>query len=167
MTAYNIVPLDSSHYRKDFDCGEPELNEYLRRFAGQHTRKNFSRTYVAVTADQTVIGFYTLSSAQINFTELTPEMRKGLPRYPIPAARIGRLAVDRSQQGQRIGETLLLDALYRCITISRDMGLVGVIVDAKHEPAQRFYMQYGFKPIPETPLTLFIPLKDIAPLANT
>jgi GNAT superfamily N-acetyltransferase len=165
--SWNIVPLASGHDRRCFDCGEQELNDYIKRYAAQHAKKNVSRTYVAVAdADpQRILGFFTLSSAQINFSELSSAMRKGLPsRYPIPAARIGRLAVDRRMQGQRIGEGLLLNALYRCAVISREMGIVGVIVDAKREQAQLFYRQYGFEPIPDDPLKLFAPIKDMAGL---
>jgi len=163
---WEIVPLAKNHERRNFSCGEPELDEYLKRFAGQHARPgiDFSRTFVAVPKDDRdrILGFYTLSMAQVEYTELPEVVRKKLPRnYPIPAARIGRLAVDSKAQGKRIGSSLLANALARCAATSRDVAAAGIVVDAKHEQAKAFYMKYGFTAFTEKPLTLFIPMRAV------
>lgn len=160
-----IVPFDSKNQnRQQFHCGELELDNYLRKYAGQHAEANLSRTFVAVLIDdpQRIIGFYSLSMAQVPFEEIPQEMSRKLPKYPIPAARLGRLAVDTNFQGKRIGEALLMNALARCAGIARqDIAASGMIVDAKHEQAKRFYQKYGFTPLTSKPLTLFISMADI------
>ncbi len=156
-----IIPFDSKIARDAFDCGEPVLNHYLQQLAGQHSRKNVSRTFLA-TANNTVAGFYSLSMAEAQAEELPTSTRKKLPpQYPVPVARLSRLAVDKGFQGQRIGEFLLVDALLRCARIADEMGSVGVIVDAKHEQTQQFYIKYGFSPFASKPLTLFIAMQTV------
>lgn len=153
-----VIPFNASVRRDTFDCGEPALNHYLQCLAGQHGRKNVSRTFIAVN-DDTVAGFYSLSMAESQLAELpAPTRHKFPPQYPVPVARLSRLAVDKTFQGQRIGELLLMNALARCARIAGEIGTVGVIVDAKHEQAQRFYLKYGFTPYTTKPLTLFMPM---------
>lgn len=156
-----IIPFKSTLIRDGFDCGEPALNHYLQQLAGQHTRKNVSRTFAAVDND-TVAGFYSLSMAESQLAELPNAIRKKLPpQYPVPVARLSRLAVDKTFQGRRLGELLLMNALARCARIADEIGTVGIVVDAKHEPAQRFYQKYGFTPFSAKPLTLIIPMRTV------
>jgi len=156
-----IIPFNAEIARDAFDCGEPALNHYPQQLAGQHSRKNISRTFVALD-NITVKGFYSLSMAESQLTELPTNTRKKLPpQYPVPVARLSRLAVDKTYQGQRLGELLLMNALARCVRISGEIGTVGIIVDAKHEQAQQFYQKYGFTPYTTKPLTLFIPMQTI------
>lgn len=159
--AWKIEALAEKHQRQAFDCGEPKLNDYLQRLAGQHVSRNVSRVYVAAEEER-IIGFYTLSSAQIRFAGLPDKLRKGLsPHYPVPAARIGRLAVDVNVQGQGVGDSLLLNALYRCARTAREIGIAAVIVDAKHEQAKAFYLRHEFVPLADQPLSLAIPIKTV------
>ena len=156
-----IIPFNHELMRETFDCGEPLLNHYLQQLAGQHTRKNVSRTFVAVTEER-IAGFYSLSRAEAQLEELPSATRKKLPpHYPVPVARLSRLAVDKNFQGQRIGEALLVNALARCARIASDIGVVGVVVDAKHETAKQFYDKYGFNPYTHQPLTLFMPMQTV------
>lgn len=156
-----IIPFNPAIARDAFDCGEPALNHYLQQLAGQHSRKNVSRTFVAVDND-TVAGFYSLSMAESQLEDLPTATRKKLPpQYPVPVARLSRLAVDKTCQGQRMGELLLMNALARCARIAGEIGTVGIIVDAKHEQAQRFYLKYGFTPYTTKPLTLFISMQTV------
>ncbi|WP_020397158.1 GNAT family N-acetyltransferase [Thiolinea disciformis] len=156
-----IIPFNHELMREGFDCGEPLLNHYLQQLAGQHTRKNVSRTFVAVKEER-IAGFYSLSMAEAQLEELPNATRKKLPpHYPVPVARLSRLAVDQTLQGQRIGEALLVNALTRCARIASDIGVVGVVVDAKHDKAKQFYEKYGFGPYTSKPLTLFIPMQTI------
>jgi len=89
-----------------------------------------------------------------------------LPNFPLPIARLARLAVDHRVQGQRLGETLLMDALYRCYRLSEQIGMIGVVVDAKHERAKRFYQRYEFEEFPDHPLTLWLPVQAIKELVE-
>ncbi|MEK8016282.1 MAG: GNAT family N-acetyltransferase [Candidatus Parabeggiatoa sp.] len=162
-----IMSLDKKrHNRADFDCGEPALNEYLQKFASQNAAQDISRTFVMLSAThsqktQKILGFYTLTVGQINFESLPVNCIKKIPRYPIPIARLARLAIDQSLQGQHLGQKLLMDALRRCARISNDIGLFGIIVDAKHDKAKKFYQKYGFVEIQDEPLTLFIRMSTV------
>jgi len=159
-----MTPLEKKHHnRTHFDCGESALNEYLHKFASQNAAQDISRTFVMVSTieSQTILGFYTLNVGQIDFESLPPHLTKKIPRYPIPTARLARLAVDKSMQGQHLGQKLLMDALRRCAKISQEIGLFGIVVDAKHDKAKKFYQKYGFVEIQNQPLTLFIRLSTV------
>jgi GNAT superfamily N-acetyltransferase len=135
-----ITSLDKKcHNRADFDCGEPALNEYLQKFASQNAAQNISRTMVSATNPQKIWGFYTLTVGQIDFESLPANWT--IPRYPIPIARLARLAIDKSVQGQHLGQKILMDALRRCARLSDEIGLFGIIVDAKHDKAKKFYQK--------------------------
>ncbi len=110
-----IEPFDKQrHDRVGFDCGVPALNDWLGTKVNQFARKDLARTYVLVEQGQTSIkGYYALSSHKVVYEALPKEQAKGLPRIDIPVALLGRLAVDSSVQGQKLGELLLLDALRR------------------------------------------------------
>jgi GNAT superfamily N-acetyltransferase len=116
---------------------------------------------VSVEKSESVLGFYSLSATSIDVDILPSDIRKKLPRYPTPMARLSRLAVDKSMQGKGLGEFLLTDSLQRCVTIAKEMGLFSVLVDAKHEKAKAFYQRYGFRELVNHPLTLFLPIKTI------
>jgi GNAT superfamily N-acetyltransferase len=150
--------------RKAFGCGVGSLDEYLRRYALQSLEKNIGVTIVAVAEeDRTrILGYYTVSMAQVSVEHLPSSLSRGLPRYPVPAMRIGRLAVDRRAQGQGIGAALLRDALERALSISLEVGVRVVVVDAIDEDAERFYERFGFVPLVDLPRTLVMPLETIA-----
>lgn len=160
---WRIEPLAASHNRKDFDCEEPPLNNYLRQYACQHAASNVSRTFVATSdADPArILGYYTLSMGSLTKTNLPIALQKKLPNFPIPIARLGRLAVDVTAQGKGMGEDLLMHALRRCIALSDEIGMLAVVVDAKHDKAKQFYLRYGFEELPELPMVLFIAASTI------
>jgi len=160
---YSISQLNKQD-RKDFDCGQTELNQYIKQLASQHIKHNVSRIFVATleTNPDKVVGYYTLSHAQIDFKRLENLLPKRYPaHYPVPLARIGRFAVDKSIQGQGLGRILLTNALYRCYETSKQIGMTGVIVEAKDYEAQKFYMYNDFIPLEECPLTLVILTKTL------
>lgn len=165
MTAFDglIEALSASHERRSFSCGEAALDDYLRRFARQHAESRISRTYVA-NRDGAVLGYYSLSMAAIRRDQLPAPYQSRFPNYPVPVARLARLAVDHRQQGNGLGSLLLSDALYRCYSLSDEIGSVGVVVDAKHQAARDFYRHFEFEAFPETPLTLWLPITAIARL---
>lgn len=163
---FSIVPL-TKQKRGDFDCGNESLNHYIKSLASQHIKQNVSRTYIAIADNEPdkVLGFYSLSSAEIDFVQVDDLLPKRFPpHYPVPVARLGRLAVDNKVAGQGVGGALLINALYRCYKISQEMAIVGVIVDAKDEEAKAFYLKHGFTHLTEQPLTVFILMKTIEKL---
>lgn len=156
-----LVRLDPRrHDRAAFDSGEPSLDRYLREQAVQHHRDGISTTHVLVLheAAKEILGFYTLSAAQIRLTDLQEADRKRLPRYPVPAIRIARLAVARVQQRRGYGELLIAHAVNRCLALRAELGVRVLLVDALHERAAAFYARYGFRPTTEAAVRLYLPL---------
>ena len=161
IDALRIEPILHKHQRKNFDCGEDSLNEYISLYARQNDTQNIARTFVAVDDDHLVLGYYSISAASIEFAELPEELAKHLPGYPVPAARIGRLAIDQSVQGQGLGARLLTNALQRICTASGEMGIKIVLVDALNAKARAFYAHFGFIPLPGEKTGLFLPIETV------
>ena len=161
-----IEPLDPNHDRASFSCGEPSLDHYIRRRASQDARRRVARVFVATHhPPERIAGYYTLNAASFEKDDLPAELAKRLPHYPVPAAVIGRLAVDLRNQGSGLGEMLLLDAIHRIVRASDTIGLYAVVVDALHDRASAFYERYGFAPFPSQPLRLYLPLRTFEQLA--
>lgn len=158
-----IEPLDRHHDRGEFFCGEAALDRYVKQQATQDIRRRIARVFVAVseTAPTRILGFYTLSALSIAAVDLSPGMARKLPRHPLPAALIGRLAVDASARGMGVGTMLVMDALRRAIAVSGDIAVFAAVVDAQDERARQFYESLGFMPFPDTPLRLFLPLASV------
>ena len=155
-----VEPLGPHHDRASFSCGEPSLDRYIRRQASQDARRRVARVFVAPgDAPGRIAGYYTLSAASFERDELPAEIAGRLPHYPVPAAVIGRLAVDLRSQGSGLGEFLLLDAIRRVVRAGDTLGVYAVVVDALDERAGAFYQRYGFMPFPSRPLRLFLPLR--------
>ena len=165
MAKWTIRRLDKSHDRTAFDCGQSMLNEWIKDRAGQFDRRDLSRTFVATRSNElAVVGYYAISSHRV-VHEMLPEVEaKGLPRLDVPVVLIGRLAVDRSEQGKGLGSSLLVDALRRSADISEQIGIRAVEVDAIDDTARSFYLKFGFRPILDDPRHLFLPMHEIRKL---
>lgn len=148
------------HDREGFSCGVPDLDDYLLRFAAQHRRKGVSTIFVLTqaSAPSLILGYYTLSAAQVDVASLGRAEQKKLPRYPIPCFRMGRLACRTDQQGQGLGKLLIACAVERCLQARKQVAAYALIVDAKDAAAESFYQHYGFKPCADAPMTLYLPL---------
>lgn len=159
--ALRIERLDGRRHRRDaFDSGVPALDAYLRERASQHQRDGIATTHVLVDDPEPgrILGWYSLAAAQVMLSELSERDRARLPRYPVPAARLARLAVDRSEQGKGLGAALLQDAVKRCLELRGELGLRLLIVDAKDERAAGFYRAFGFTETADAALTLYLSL---------
>lgn len=164
IDALRVEPISKTHLRNEFSCGKPELDHYLQRFARQNDEKNIAKTFVAVDADGHVLGYYSLSTASIEFATLPEDIRLSLPAYPVPAARLARLAVDTSMKGQGLGAKLLIDALQRIVGASQEIAVKVILVDAMDEDASEFYKHFGFIELPEQDLKLFLPIETVKQL---
>jgi GNAT superfamily N-acetyltransferase len=158
--ALTLVPITKVLQKQAFDCGNKILNDYFRFYALKNDNLNIGKTFVAIESE-IVAGFITLSNAQIIAENLPDDIRSGLPKYPVPALRIAKLAVDRNFQKKGIGAWLLRSAFEKALAISEQVGIFSILVDAIDEKAQGFYLKYGFIPFTEYPLTLFLPLSVI------
>jgi GNAT superfamily N-acetyltransferase len=161
---WSEVPLDRMHDRAAFDCGDDQLNEYLRRYARQNHESGGAKCFVAsrIDAPVRIIGFYTLSPASIEYARVPAMAKKGLARYDVPMFRLGRLAVDQSFQGHGLGGKLLIRAAMRCSRAAQDVGGVAILIDAKNARAAEWYESYGALPLLDAPLSLVLPLATVA-----
>ena len=153
----SLVPISKTFQKAPFNCGYPVLNEYFRLYALKNDRLSIGKTFVAMDKVEGVVGYMTLASAQVEARSLPEEMRAKLPRYPVPACRIAKLAIDTRFQGAGAGSWLLRQALEKALSVSAEVGLYAVIVDAIDEKAKGFYLKYGFKAFSEYPLMMFLP----------
>jgi GNAT superfamily N-acetyltransferase len=143
---WEIVPLTRSHDRASFDCGEESLNRFLRERARKHAEQGVSKTFVAVPQGQhRIAGYLTLAFRHVERDDLPDGAGRRLPpEYHVPVVFLGRLAVDRRDQGTGLGKRLLMDALSRCSAATDLIGGYGLVVDAINDEAERFYLKYGF-----------------------
>lgn len=162
-----IEALARSHDRSRFDCGSEALDRYIRQQASQDVRRKVARVFVAVPeGSAAVAGFYTLSAGSLERSALPPKEAGRLPRYPVPVALIGRLAVDRRWSGQGLGSALLADAFCRVIRAGEALAVYAVVVDAKDEQVQAFYERFGFIPLPDVEHCLFCPIATVERLVG-
>lgn len=162
----NVVALQKGHDRSAFDCGNDDLNRYLKQQARQDADRHVAAPFVLLEPGTLVIrGYYTLSASLIAVEELPESMLKKLPRYGrLPVTLLGRLAIDRAAKGQGAGEFLLVDALRRSLEGAQHIGAMAVVVDAKDAQAESFYKHFNFLPYQLSPLRLFLPMDQIASL---
>ena len=155
-----IEPL-GAHDRSGFACGVAALDRYFREHASQDMKRLMASCFVAVEpATSRIAGFYTLAATSLPASDMPVEELKRLPRYPIlPAALIGRLAVDEHFHSKGLGSVLLADAALR--VLKGDVKAFALIVDAKNESAVAFYRHQGFRPFASRPLSLFMPLGTV------
>jgi GNAT superfamily N-acetyltransferase len=165
VPSWHEVPIGKTHDWDAFDCGNDDLNDFLRRHARRSHMQGGSKTFLAIDdSDGRILGFYSLAPASIAY-ERTPEIvRRGLARYDVPGFRLARLAVDRSLRGQGLGGQLLLAAGKRCLLAASEVGGVALVIDAKNESVAGWYASYGALPLLDAPRTPPIPL--ILPLAT-
>ena len=159
--ALTFTVLDGrQHDREGFACGVAALDDYLRRRAGQHQRDGIATTHVLIddTEPARILGYCALSAAQLHLHELREDDRKRLPAYPVPAIRVGRLAVSRAEQGKGYGGLLLGHAVNRALSVRQTMGVRVLVVDAKDARAAAFYESFGFRCPGTSARTLYLPI---------
>jgi GNAT superfamily N-acetyltransferase len=169
--AFEIHRLTPAHDRSRFCSGNPDLDRFFARYAGQNQfRHHIGTTYVAIAAGGPIAGFATVSASEISPDSMPTSKRKGLARYPLPVLRLARLAVDEGYKGQGVGSLLLRAVLELAARMADDLGCVGVVVDAKPD-AVAFYDRLGFVPLEVVagelgdrpqPLPMFLELGQLA-----
>ena len=162
-SALGIEPLGKNHNRAAFSCGAIDLDTYFQRQATQDSKRRIARVFVARFAsdEDIVVGYYTLSALAIDVSTLPNDLAKKLPKHPIPAALIGRLAVRSQSQGAGIGGILLADAIKRTLSIGDEIAIYAMVVDALNVKAEAFYKSFGFAKLSTDTNRLFLPLKSI------
>jgi GNAT superfamily N-acetyltransferase len=158
--SYLAEPLGEHHDLAQFDCGNGELNEWVRLHARTATGQG-TRTYVVIDDLQAVVGYFAIAPHTIDREVLPRSQGRGAPRQ-IPAVLLAKLALDRRLQGQGLGSELLVAALTTIVRAAQRVGGKMVVVDAIDDTAARFYLHHEFIPIPDNPRRLVRKLSTIA-----
>ena len=156
----SIKDIQPKSKLKNFDCGIEELNEFFSRYSLKNDALGIGKTFVAFDENETVVGYFTLATAQVAFESIPDNIRTKLPKYPIPALRIARLAVSKDFQGTGIGKWLLTQAFIKIIHVADITGIYLIIVDAK-ESSKTFYEHYGFTKFNDNELTYFLTVDTV------
>ena len=149
--------------RSSFDCGDENINQYIKEDAVFCENADFARTFLMVNKEVGLIGFYTLSSSVIPSKELPDEYTEGIPKFPIPCILIGQFAISKTLHGQKLSYYLLADTYKNIIHYYKQdlVGFWGIRVDTQTEEAKSFWTKQGFISFKKRPTSLFIPIKTL------
>jgi ribosomal protein S18 acetylase RimI-like enzyme len=162
-----IEPLSKHHDRAGFRCGTMVLDDYIAKQASQDVRRHISQVFVAIERGRDeILGYYTLSAGSVDRKVLPEGIARRLPRYPVPVAILGRLAVATACQGSGLGKILVADACKRVLQASGDVAMMAIVVDAKDAAARRFYERFDFMLLPDTPRRMFLPLRSVRAIVD-
>lgn len=142
-----VLPLDRAAIAASvFDCGDEDLNDFLRTDAARLEDLGVARTHLAWRVDQ-LVGYVTLIADSV---ELQTRERKKLRLlhhdHPVvPAVKVARLAVATGHRNTFHGTgTLLMAFAYsQAILVSAQIGCRLLTVDA-YPKAVSFYERLGF-----------------------
>jgi predicted N-acetyltransferase YhbS len=156
-------PLEKGHLTDGFDCGNPALNEWLKRHALVSQASGSARIYVSTELDSdVVVGYYALAAADVEAQGAALRLAKGQPKHrPIPVVLLARLPVDQRHQGASLGRSLLRDAMVRVLAAAEVIGIRAILVHAKDDQARAWYAQFGFESSPTDQLHMVLLIKDM------
>lgn len=154
-------PLSEAHRFDDFRCGEPSLDEWLRRRGLANQVSGASRTFVVCSDGERIVGFYSLATSTVSHAQATGALRRNMPD-PVPMLLLARLAVDQSRRKTGLGAALLRDAQLRALQVADHVGVRGLLVHAISDDARTFYERWGFSPSAADPMLLMMRMTDIA-----
>ena len=162
-----IEALGKHHIVQSFNCGEPPLDDYLKKHAWQSMTSGYGRTFVALEPGKPeVCGYFTLAAAAVKFDTIPDHVKRHIPRYPIPTAHLAKLAVHRLHQKKGLGTVLLIEAVTRAVRAAEHVGVSAIDLFALNESARNFYLKYRFTPLSDDPLHLYMSLKKAKELAT-
>ncbi len=156
-----IELLTKSHNRPRFDSGNTSVNDWLKKSALQSQSKHLTSTKVLTDTTSRIFGFYTLATAQVDFSDLPSTIAKSLPRRQLPVAVIAWLGVDIAYQSRGIGKRLLANALKDCFEASEVFAFIAVILDCIDSDAKAFYQRFDFAELPGYPMRLFLTYRQL------
>ncbi|MDO8915803.1 MAG: GNAT family N-acetyltransferase [Coriobacteriia bacterium] len=168
-----IRRLQPDDERSGFSCGDPDFDDFIRKYAGQYQFRHHVGVTIVAVDDERVVGYATVVPGSVDGDELSELERRRLPKHPVPVLRLARLAVDSRYQGRGLGRRLVREVLLVALRMRTDLGCTAVIVDALKSRAS-FYEGLGFEPM--VPLqgrprvagatAMFLPLRRIAGAAQ-
>lgn len=161
---------NSAHSRKEFSCGKPPLDDFLKTQASQAQGKYLSATHVLVESSTTgirpIVGYITLLTCEIPLAECPPTLSSITTKKRLPAMLLARMAVDSQHKHRRLGEYLLRFAFQATLDLAEMSGCFLLAVDAKDDESVTFYRKYDFDPLPDNPKRLFIPTSILKKAAD-
>lgn len=163
---YRLAPLERGHPRRQFDCGNRAVTDWLRAKALQSQQKHLSATKVLLDHEGAIAGFYTLATGQADFSDLPAELARKLPRRALPVAVLAWLGVNQTHQRLGLGKLLLAQALRDCYDAGRTFAFVGVVLDCVDDAAKAFYQQWDFAELPGHPYRLAISANLLAAMMD-
>jgi GNAT superfamily N-acetyltransferase len=163
---YQLETLHKQHPRRRFDCGQEQVNDWIRTKALQHQKKRLSSTKALIAPQGEIAGFYTLATGQVDFGDLPPELVRQLPRRALPVAVLAWLGVNETHQGLKLGQRLLAQALRDCYEAGQTFAFVAVILDCVDDRAKDFYKQWEFAELPGNPYRLFLSSTTLSAMMN-
>lgn len=165
LPAWHEEPIARAHRRQEFDCGDPDMNRFLQRYARQSHEQSAAKTFCAIDDSDPgrVLGFYTITPSAVAHDDISAAMARGLARREVSGYKLARIATDIIVAGHGLGGQLLVAAALRCLRVAQEAGGILLITDAKHERATHWYAGYGAEPLQSNQLTLVIPLEVFAP----
>lgn len=152
-----LTLFETTYIFKNFDCGDENLNKYIKTHAYLNDTNNLSKTFVCID-DNVIVGFVTLCNAQIEFKDMPVSYKNKYPRYPVPSIKIARLAVEKTLQGRGYGKDILTFALKKSVQVSLEVGVKLIVADVK-EQSKEFYKKYGFIQVNEQ--TYCLPIETV------
>jgi GNAT superfamily N-acetyltransferase len=142
-----------------FECGEPDLDDYLRKRALANHVQGTARCFIIKPPGGPVVGYYALATASVQREDALRRLQRNAPQQ-VPVILLARLAVDRKMQSHGVGKILLRDAIKRTLQVADQVGVRALLVHALHEEARNFYLRFEFEPSPTDDLHLFLTIKD-------
>ena len=152
--------FDARHDVSSFTSGSPSVDAWLHRHALAAQQMDSARTFIACRGTKTV-GYFSLTMGSVGRTEPPPSLVRGMPRYPIAAVILARLAIAEEEQGKGLGARLLADALRTAVFAGEAAAARLIVVDALDDSAAGFYRRHGFVEPIGTPLRLYRRMKDV------
>jgi GNAT superfamily N-acetyltransferase len=162
-----LEPLRRAHPRRQFRCGEASVDQWLATKAFQHQEKHLSVTKVLLDERDAIAGYYTLATAQVDFSDLPAEMGRKLPRRLLPVAVLAWLGVSSAQQGRGLGGLLVAQALRDCWEAGKTFAFVAVVLDCVNDAAKTFYQHWGFRELPGHPYRLYVGTEHLNAMMKT
>jgi GNAT superfamily N-acetyltransferase len=153
-------PIRADDDLSAFECGEPDLDDYLRKRALANHVRGIARCFIIKPRGGPVVGYYALATASVQRNDALSSMKRNAPAE-VPVILLARLAVDRKTQGQGVGKVLLRDAIRRTLQVADQVGVRALLVHALHEDARNFYLRFDFEPSPSDDLHLFLNIQDM------
>ena len=164
---WTIECLSKPHERKGFESGNAEVDRWLSQKALQSQSKHLTNTKVLLNDFRTIVGYYTLATSQVDFSNLPQQLAKSLPRRPLPVANIAWLGIAKSFEGQGIGTRVLATALRDCHGAGQTFAFIAVVLDCVDRPAKDFYQRFDFEELPGYPMRLYLSFPRLDKMMNS